>query len=203
MKEIKVKATFNEEVLGSLPADPEVYRQFIASKAPDAKTLEEEVAEFGADDVVDNKITVFLRDAEGHPQIYDYQVRGFLKEAIGFLKKVSGTECSKMTNYKKTVDGLIFVKERMIPVMLDGRPVERADMGTCERPLRAQTAQGERIALAISETCPAGSYIEFTIQMFRDGDEKAVREALDYGAFHGFLQWRNSGKGKFAWEEIA
>ena len=30
----------------------------------------------------------------------------------------------------------------------------------------------------------------------------AVREWLDYGKLHGFGQWRNSGKGRFEWEEM-
>lgn len=203
MKDINVRVTFMEEVLGSLPADPEVYKKFIASKAPDAQTLEQEVAEFGEDTVLDNKVTVFLKDEAGHPYLYDYQIRGFLKEAIGFMKKVSGSACSKISAHKKAVDGLIFVKERKIPFMTPtGVQVPSHMMGYCQRPLRASTAQGERIALAISETVPAGSYAEFTIHMMVDDHEAAVKEALDYGAYHGFLQWRNSGKGKFKWEEI-
>jgi len=203
MKEIRVRCTLTNEVLGSLPADPDVYKKFIASKAPDAQTLEQEVAEFGEDTVLDNKVTVFLHDNEGHPYLYDYQVRGFLKEAIGFLKKVEGTECSKLKSYKKIVDGLIFVEERKIPFMTPlGTQVPAHMMGLCQRPLRASTAQGERIALAISETVPAGSYVEFTIKLFCDEHEKAVREALDYGKYHGFLQWRSASKGSFIWEEV-
>jgi hypothetical protein len=30
----------------------------------------------------------------------------------------------------------------------------------------------------------------------------AVKEWLDYGELRGLGQWRNSGKGKFKWEEI-
>lgn len=203
MKEIRVRCTLTNEILGSLPADPEVYKKYIASKAPDAQTLEQEVAEFGEDTVLDNKATVFLHDDEGHPYLYDYQIRGFLKEAIGFLKKVPGTACSKITAHKKTVDGLIFVNERMIPFMTPtGVQVPSHMMGLCQRPLRASTAQGERIALAISETVPAGSYVEFTIKLFVDAHEDAVREALDYGKYHGFLQWRSASKGSFVWEEV-
>ena len=73
-------------------------------------------------------------------------------------------------------------------------------MGICQRPLRAQTMQGERVALASSETVPAGSSMTFEIKMLTDGHEKAVKEALDYGRFRGFGQWRNSGKGIFHYE---
>ena len=67
----------------------------------------------------------------------------------------------------------------------------------------AQTAQGERISLANSETIPAGATIEFTVQCLVDGDMDAVVEWLNYGKLRGMGQWRNSGKGRFNWEEVA
>ena len=112
------------------------------------------------------------------------------------LRKVPNSASSKIKAYKKEIDGLIFVKEREIPIIFDG------EIESCQRPLRAQTAQGERVALANSETVPAGSTIEFTIQLMCDTHEKAVREWLDYGVFRGIGQWRNSGKGKFEWSEV-
>lgn len=33
-------------------------------------------------------------------------------------------------------------------------------------------------------------------------DAETVREWLDYGALRGLFQWRNSGKGRFEWEEV-
>ena len=75
-------------------------------------------------------------------------------------------------------------------------------MGNCQRPLRASTAQGERIALAHSEAVPVGSFIEFEITLLDEAHEKAVVEWLDYGRLRGLGQWRNSGKGRFKWEEV-
>lgn len=109
---------------------------------------------------------------------------------------MSGTESSKIKAFKKEIDGLIFVEPRQIPFNYSG------EIGECQRPLRASTAQGERIALAHSETIPVGSSIEFSIIMLSDSHEKAVREWLDYGKYRGLGQWRNSGKGRFEWEEI-
>lgn len=39
MRTIKVKITFIEPVLGTWPANPNVAREFIASKSPDASTI--------------------------------------------------------------------------------------------------------------------------------------------------------------------
>lgn len=76
-------------------------------------------------------------------------------------------------------------------------------VGICERPLRAQTAQGERIALARSDTCPPGTVIEFDLVILGGVSEALLREWLDYGALRGLGQWRNSGKGRFSHELTA
>ena len=84
MKEIKVKITFTEEVLGTLPGNKEVYSEYIASLAPDAATREEEIAAAGVDEYAEKTITVFARNGDSIG-IYDYQWRGFFKEACGIL----------------------------------------------------------------------------------------------------------------------
>lgn len=140
MKELKVRLTFLEEILGTASADPEIHEKFIASNAPDAPTRKEEVEAIGVEEVVEKSMTVFPRD-NGVPIYWDYQIKGFFKDACGMLRKVTGSKSSKIKAYKKEIDGLIFVEERKIPIHFDG------EMGTCQRPLRGQTAQGERIAL--------------------------------------------------------
>lgn len=49
MKNIKVRFTLTDEMLGTASANPEIHSEFIASKAPDAKSREEEVAAIGVD----------------------------------------------------------------------------------------------------------------------------------------------------------
>lgn len=196
MKEMKVKITLLEEMLGTASNNAQIHEEFIASKAPDAKNREEEIAAIGVEAEVEKSMTVFPRNKDGRPIMWDYQVKGFMKDSCGMLRKVTGTKSSGMKSYKKSIDGLIFVNEREIPINFDG------SVGSCQRPLRAQTAQGERISLANSETVPAGSTLEFTIKCLVDADMNAVKEWLNYGELRGLGQWRNSGKGKFKWEEI-
>lgn len=50
---------------------------------------------------------------------------------------------------------------------------------------------------------PAGTVLEFSILVMNPKDAETVREWLDYGALRGLFQWRNSGKGRFEWEEVA
>ena len=196
MKKIKVKLTFTEPILGTSPTNPDIYREFIGSKSPDAMSVENEVAALGADAVADKGMTVFPRLDDGTPFLYDYQIKGFFKDTCGGLRKVKGTASEKIKAYKKEIDKLIFPEPRTIPLLFDGNIRE------CQRPLRAQTAQGERISLAMSEEIPAGATCEFSVVCLCDDHEKAVREWLDYGCYSGIGQWRNSGKGRFVWCEI-
>ena len=53
MKKIKVRITFIEAVLGTWPSNQNIAREFIASKSPNANTIEDEVAALGADAVAD------------------------------------------------------------------------------------------------------------------------------------------------------
>ena len=196
MVTIHVRLTFDEPLLGTSPANSEIYREFIGSKAPDAASVEDEVAALGADAVAERGMTVFPRLEDGTPFLWDYQIKGFFKDACGVLRKVPGKRSAKIKAYKKEIDGLIFPQPRRIPLALSG-PVRE-----CQRPLRAQTAQGERVSLAMSEEVPEGSAVEFDVVCLDDGQADNVREWLDYGALRGIGQWRNSGKGRFTWEEL-
>lgn len=206
MKTMKVKLTFLESILGTAPNNEEIYTEFIGSKAEDALSLEEEVNALGADAVTEKGTTVFPRDEQGNPIIWSYQIEGFFKSACGFLWKIPGTKSSKVKAYRKTIDGLIFVESPDIDANNPtGRKIKiegAFPMGVLERPLRANTPQGERVSLARSEEIYAGASITFNIVMFRDDDEDVVREWLDFGRYNGLLQWRNSGHGRFTWEEV-
>lgn len=194
MSTIKVRLTFFEELLGTANANPEIHREYIASKAPDALSLEQEVEAIGVDGVAEKSMTVFPRDESGNPILFDYQIKGFFKDATGVLRKVTGTKASKVKAYKKEIDGLLFVSPRMIPLNLSG------PLGICERPLRASTAQGERVALSSSETAPAGTSIDIDISCLTKDMHDLALECLDYGKLRGIGQWRNSGKGRYTYE---
>lgn len=196
MKEVKVRLTLTEEMLGTATANEQIYTDYIGSNAPDAPSLAEEVEALGADAVEEKAMTVFPKDTDGCPIMWDYQVKGFFKDTCGALKRVSGTRSEKLKAFKKEIDGLIFPEPRKIRINVNG------EIGNCQRPLRAQTAQGERIALANSETVPAGSTIEFKVVLLKDDHEKLLKEWLDYGRYKGIGQWRNSGKGRFEVEYL-
>jgi len=194
MKTVKIRVTLNEEMLGTASSDPNLQRTYVASKAPDAEKIEEEVASIGVDAVVEKGVTVFPKE-NGKPFVFDYQYKGYLKDSCNALARVEGTKASKVKAYKKVIDGLIFPQPRKIMIHMP----EGKSLGLCSRPLRAQTAQGERIAIASSESVPEGSYMDVEIKILDDKLEGLLEELLDYGALRGLGQWRNSGKGRFSW----
>ena len=203
MERMKVKLMFIDEILGSQPNDKEIYSNFIAGKAPDAKTIEQEIEEFGTVEVDAKGTTVFARDKDGNPCLKSYQIKGFFKSACGALRRVPGTRSNKCKAYKKVIDDTIFVfpdaddpASRLIPIEFDGT------IEVCQRPLRAQTMQGERVALASSESIGARASIVFDVEFYNDTDKELICEWLDHGKMNGLSQWRNSGKGAFVWEEL-
>ena len=205
MRKIKVRVTYVEELLGTASANKDIFDKFIASNAPDAPSRAEEIEALGVDEVIDKGMTVFSRMADGRPCTWDYQWKGFFKDSCVMLRRADGMKSKNLRAYKKEIDGLVFVarvdepypanERRMIPLQLP----KGGMVGCCQRPLRASTAQGERVALASSETVPAGTVQEFTIGLLRDDLLPYIIEWLDYGAVHGTGQWRNSGKGCFVY----
>ena len=143
MKQLKVRLTFTESILGTASANEDVYRDFIGSKSPDAASVDDEVAALGADAVVEKGKTVFPKLPDGTPFLYDYQIKGFFKDTCGGLRKVKGSKSEKIKAFKKEIDKLIFVEPRCIPFE------DYGEIGECQRPLRAQTMQGD---------CQTGNY---------------------------------------------
>lgn len=198
-KSLKVRIHFFEEVLGTSSNNPNIHSEYIASKSGDAMKIDEEIEAIGIADYIDKSMTVFPRDKEGNAIFWDYHFKGFFKDSAAALRKVTGSKCSKVKAYKKEIDGLLFVYPRRIPIHMP----EGGCISSCERPLRAQTAQGERVALANSETVPAGSWVDIEIECMTDAMYDLALECLDYGKRRGIGQWRNSGKGRFTYEILS
>ncbi len=189
MTQYKVRITFTEPLLGTVPMNQELYADYIATKLPDDNgNASDELATVA--EMTEKGTTGFHR-LDGAPIIYDYVIKGFFKDAASMLRRVPDTKSSKMTAYKKIIDGLVFIRPRQIEITAFGA------VSILERPLRAQTAQGERVALARSEMIQDGSEIEFVVDLLDAKLEPAVREWLDYGSRRGLGQWRNGGYGTF------
>ena len=192
MKKYNIKLTFLEPILGAASKDPDIYKSYIAGKAAlSDEQLAEELATI--ERVEEKGWTGFHQIPDGTPIIYDYVIKGFFKEACSNLKRDPDSLSAKVTAFKKIIDGMVFVQPRRIPLNInDGQ------LDMLERPLRGQTAQGERITLARSDTCPIGTTMEFTVLILGAVSEAVLTEWLDYGQWKGLGQWRNAGWGRFS-----
>lgn len=192
MDTFEITIRFIEPLLGAVPKDRDVYASHIMSKA--ALTDEQAAEELASVEHVEEKGWTGFHKNEIGPFLYNYVPKGFFKDACGMLRRSSSTRSAKVRAYKKIIDGMVFISPRQINLELAG------EMGVLERPLRAATAQGERVALARSDTAPVGSSLTFTVSVMGGVSEALLREWLDYGRFRGLGQWRNAGYGSFEYE---
>lgn len=188
-----------------------------------------EIAGVTAAEAVEKSMTVFYRNQDGQPILMPYQVAGFLKSAAKAIngevgkgtpeadggaddqgkKRKAGKKEGYIPAYKSKIDQYVFVSsidydydgDESDPGIVLHLP-EGGTIGDCQRPLRAETLQGPRTALANSESLPKGTWCEFKITVLLAEMEKMIPRYLDYGKYNGMCQWRNSGKGRFKVEEI-
>lgn len=220
-------------ILGSSPANPDVRTKYIAEKEAKlnlksmseehrrAKTEEErerirKKAEEEASylrEGEDDKITVFMKNPRtGSNMLLDYQVKGLFKGSLEALVTQTGIKAPRAK-----ADRYLFVSPRRIDICdAEGKPIrEISEHNTTleeilERPLRAMTMQGERVALAASEQIEDPWTITFSVTLLPNDGSKVsagikwedVERALDYGELRGLGQFRNGGYGRFTWERI-
>lgn len=203
MGKLAIEITFTEPLLATMAGDKELAENFIASKHPDGIQTDEAEAIDNIDESLEKASTVFPRE-DGVPFLWDYQIKGFFKEAcIAMIETDTITQKElkslRLTQYmhKRTIDNQIFVAPRKIILDLPGEII------WCERPLRGMTMRGERISLARSEEAPIGTKFVCEIILMNKKLVDVVKRWLDYGALKGIGQWRNSGKGRFDWRLLS
>jgi hypothetical protein len=197
----KIELSFTEILLGAVP-DRSVYADYIQTKV----ALTDEAAAEELEKVAkieERGWTKFYRDPKtGGPLFRDYCLKGFMKEVCGALRKADVGFSKKLTSYKKAIDLLVMPFPKWIPLVL---PAE-GEIGLLERPLRADTAQGPRVTLARSDTCPVETHMSFTVETTGESVkgkggklkwEDLLGEWLSYGVRHGLGQWRSGGHGRF------
>lgn len=196
LKKYHVKLHFTSPILGSAPSNRDVYRDYIATKKAD-QTPEGTATEVAMipEEVVATGKTIFRVDPTNKSLLFlPHQIRGFLKESA------SAVTGKQLTAYKSKIDKFVFVSPDRIPLMRDGQPITEPDT-TCERPLKAMTAQGPRVSLLSSDQVNEGVDVEFDVVVLPLGQKEITKELLtswfEYGEFQGISQWRNGSYGRF------
>lgn len=91
MKKYAVILTFKEELLGTVSKEKDVYTKFIQNKHPD-KEGDDELETL--EDI--GNIGTGFHMLDGQPLIYDYVIKGFLKDACSMLRRASDTASSQL-----------------------------------------------------------------------------------------------------------
>ncbi len=204
-KTYKVRITLDTPMLGAVPLNEEVFSDFHLDKSIkaaekfDAKhggngntvTIAEVEAEFHAPDPEGLKQrSGFYRDDAGRPLLSNHVIKGFLKEAARARSKQGGI--TKTTPaYIQLINLHLFTKPRMI--LINTVHADKVS-AFCERPLRADTALGPRVALKASEQNGAGATLDFELTTLLPNivTEELLHEWFSYGQYHGLGEWRNN-----------
>ncbi len=219
---LRVRTEFVTPFLATASGNPELQEEFIVAKIADYKgeitvdeknaKMAEEIAAVPVDEQITKGSTVFQRNDEGL-HVWDYTWRGFFKECVSHLIELGEVKKLNPWNYKKACDGALYVNPRRIYLFDKDGKIIKEPHGTLQRPLRATTLRGDRVALARSEFVSEGSYCEFEVVLFISQSQKdyaawreltmdLVRQCLDMGNYKGSGQWRSGGYGRFTWEEM-
>ena len=170
-------------MLGTVPKNKEIYADFVATKNP-AGIDNEEVQTI--EEIEEKGWTGFHSDEQGL-FVYDYFIKGFLKNAGNVLK-----DELKIKALRSKISDFLFVKPRKIYI---GQRVD----GVLERPLRGQTAQGQRVTLVRSDFIKEGTKITFQLKLLPH--KELTWEVIDslwlYGEDQGLGQFRGGGYGRF------
>lgn len=146
--------------------------------------------------------------------LWDYQIRQMIKSVAQTLGlKVRGkraAEASAVSDIQKLLwvyddmpirDGRDAFAPKKLRLRRDGRPIPTPDR-MMERPLRAQTMQGPRVSIAVSEALDPPVELAFRIGLVRGCriTEEHLHDILSYGALEGLGQWRSGGWGRFTYD---
>ena len=212
-EKLHITLTFTEPLLATASGNPELHRDFIAARASEfkgdernAEALAKEEIETlpDAEEMIGKASTVFHRD-DGGLFIYDYAIRGHIKEQLGSLCQLGEFQKLSVWTFKKACDCCIFVDPRRVRLFRNGSAILVPD-GTLQRPLRASTMRGDRVALANSEYVEAGSSCSFEISLLVSSNQRSawheittdiLLKCFEMGERTGVGQWRSGGYGRY------
>ena len=200
MATLEITLTFATPVLGTAPSNPNIYTDYIADEAIKAgvvngNRLQEELDALPADS--DRGATVFRRDDQGRPSFIDYMLKGFLKDTATAQRRFDVSLSKGVPAHKAKINDVLFIEPQFIPILNQDGSVPTITM--FERPLRADTPQGPRVALACSEMIQVGAQLQFTLENFAVKliSKDLIKEWLNYGRMRGLGQFRNGSYGRF------
>jgi hypothetical protein len=135
----KVRVTFEEDMLGGVPASKQIYTDHVMSKArdlADSGDISDELDTLPDDTDFERGKTTFHRLDDGTPIIYDYVVKGFMKDVCSMLAHGGERNRPRSVPSKRSLTAWSSSCPGRIKIDMNG------EMREMQRPLRADTPQG-------------------------------------------------------------
>jgi hypothetical protein len=196
-----------EQMLGTVPKDPDVYKSYIADRASERSKannlngdVEEEIET--VEHIEEKGWTGFHSDEHGL-FIYNYMIKGFLKSAVQTLMENGAIK--KIPAYKTWIDKMVFIEPRKIHFVSENDEFLEEPDGVLERPLRVMTMKGPRVSLSRSDSMAEGRKLRIEIELFKNTKGlswEVIESALEYGKYIGLGQWRSADYGRFLWNPV-
>lgn len=195
-----VTIKFKDKVLGGIPKNPELIKDWLKGRGvPEeaAEEMKDEIAkEVKAGDEASKSWTGFKEDKTG-PHLEERQVKACLKECASTLRLTA------MPGFRDQVNHGVFIKPEILYFIRDGQPVATPD-GNLERPIHVMGPKGPRSALSRQDYIE-GATIDFEIWVAKAVDKKRgevlpkkrLKEMLTLGQELGLGASRSQGYGKF------
>lgn len=191
-----------DDMLGSVPASKSLYGGYVAARTTkklkkegysdtEIESILKEELDYVHDDETQG-LTTFFADKKS-PFLRPHQVKGFFKEAARRLK-----EHGNLKQLRDKVTAYLFVEDTTGGKRIRLPKPDGGKYDVAERPIRCQTPQGERTAIARSEFVEEGTKLSFNVVLLNGVISKELlKELLAYGKYQGLGQWRSGGLGQF------
>jgi hypothetical protein len=209
-----VEMKFITKLAASLPADPDLQKKWLESRAPkvrppDSKSIDEIAAEVAEttpefDDEEDRGFYVFQR-LEGGLVLRMATIRAHIKDCARVLSSLYVGRVEKEKSFAVKVVNAVYYPPQVywIPLLsqLDGEPIKEPS-GVYSKTIRVRTPQGERSAFKNMEYVE-NAVLRFQLQVLTQPSGKLViSEAdlgsiLEYGGVHGYGGERGDGEGRY------
>jgi hypothetical protein len=182
----RIKIVLMTPQLGTVPKDPNAFifmneRAGVEPKADELECLPPVVAG------EEKGVTGFMTDTDGL-FIFDYLIKGFFKNAANVLK-----EQEQITGFRSKIQQFLFVYPRKVRTghMFPGEILRR--------PITINDRNGQRVAIAASETIPEGTEMTFYLEFIENAvmNDATIASCLEYGRLCGLGQFRGGGYGRF------
>lgn len=193
-EEISLRLTLLAPMLGTVPKNKEVYKDYILAKAEKKGIETNEAQELQTIEELDEKAYTGFHQDETGIFIYNYMIKGNIKTNMETLIMARAIE--KIAAYKTYMDRILSITPRKLRFNApDGRLIKESS-DTLQRSLRVMTMQGPRVSLAKSDIIGTGCYADFTVRLLENPKIKMthIKKCLAYGEYHGIGQWRGSGE---------